>query len=206
MVRRGPGARWRWVQPALFWRRCELRSHSGDKVPQSEPHILIVDDFLPDADRLFAALETGIVWQDRIRKRPTASFGVPFNYSGLTYEAAPMHPLLVPVCDGIENELGFRPNNCLLNYYKSGSATMGFHVDATDQLAPGTGVAIVSLGAERSLTFRNIGDRTLERDYRLRTGSLLFMPNAVQNEWLHAVRKEPGAGPRISLTFRQVSA
>src|SRR5690606_23350765 len=112
MTRRGTGAHWRWVQPALLWRWSEGRSHSGNKVPHSEPQILIRDDFLPAAARFFAALETGIVWQDRIRKRPTASFGVPFNYSGLTYEAAPMHPLLVPVCDGIEKELGFRPNNC----------------------------------------------------------------------------------------------
>jgi hypothetical protein len=168
------------------------------------PEILIKEDFLPGADGLFAALERDIAWESRIKKRKTASFGVPFNYSGITYEYCDMHPLLVPVCDKLENEVGYRPNNCLLNYYETGSATMGFHVDATDDLTPGTGVAIVSLGSERSITFRNIENRDLQKDYRLKSGSLLYMPHAVQEHWRHAVLKEPGAGPRISLTFRQV--
>lgn len=128
-----------------------------------QPQILIREDFLPGADELFAALETDVAWETRIKKRKTASFGVPFNYSGITYEYCDMHPLLVPICAKLESEVGFRPNNCLMNYYETGSATMGFHVDATGNLSPGTGVAIVSLGSERSITFRNIEKPDLQK-------------------------------------------
>ncbi|MFN0125512.1 MAG: hypothetical protein ACKV19_02370 [Verrucomicrobiales bacterium] len=38
--------------------------------------------------------------------------------------------------------------------------------------------------------------------YVLNPGSLLYMDAAVQEDWLHAVKPAPGAGPRISLTWR----
>lgn len=160
--------------------------------------------FLPAHDELFMVLNSDVEWEERVKKRPTASYGVPYNYSGLTYAEKPMHPRLVPICDQLEPVIGFRPNNCLLNYYASGSARMGFHVDDTENLAEGTGVAIVSLGAPRTLTFSAMSDQEDRREFRLNGGSLLYIPNEVQGHWLHAVLKEPGAGPRISLTFRQV--
>lgn len=161
-------------------------------------------DFLPDHEALFSALDQEVAWESRIKKRRTASFGVPFNYSGQVYDPVPMPPALEAICDRIEEEVGFRPNNCLLNYYGGGGSKMGFHVDATDHLSPGTGVVIVSLGADRSLTFRRIEDHEHTQEFRLTGGSLIFMPNEVQESWQHAVLKEPGAGPRISLTFRKV--
>ena len=81
---------------------------------------------------------------------------------------------------------------------------MGFHSDATDELAPGTGVAIVSLGAERSITFQSKPDKQIERSYPLKSGSLLYMSAEVQDSWKHAILKQAETGPKISLTFRQI--
>lgn len=120
----------------------------------------------------------------------------------MTYPKVSMLAELEPVCGRIQSELGFMPNNCLLNYYPDGQSSMGFHSDATEELAGGTGVAIVSLGAERQVVFRNKQDRSNEVSYGLPGGSLLYMPKELQFEWLHAIPKAPGAGPRISLTFR----
>lgn len=169
------------------------------------PGLLLTEGFLEGADALFEELRTSVVWEDRVKTRRTASFGEPFNYSGITYPRTAMHPLMVPVCAQLEKGLGYRPNNCLLNFYVSGKSTMGFHFDATDDLEPGSGVAIVSLGAQRTITFRRKDDKSVSYEYPLKGGSLLFMPNEVQDSWLHAVRGQPGAGPRISLTFRQLA-
>ena len=79
---------------------------------------------------------------------------------------------------------------------------MGYHYDAIDELAPGTGVAIVSLGATRTLRFRLQDDREIEHPWPLPGGSLLYMPPELQHTWKHGVPRQPGAGPRISLTFR----
>src|SRR5262249_26529900 len=137
------------------------------------PSLLLEDDFLPDSLALFDALATGITWDERMRARKTATFGVPYDYSGMTYPAVPMHPLLVPVVDRLESLLGFRFNNCLVNYYPDGNATMGFHYDSTAELEPGTGVAVVSLGAERPITFQSRHHKQIEHEYLLKSGSLL---------------------------------
>lgn len=109
-----------------------------------------------DASTLFHALTTQITWDERMKSRKTACFGQTYDDSGIAYEEVPMHPLLMPLCHELTATLGFAPPNCLLNYCENGRSSMGFHSDATHNLAEGTGVAILSLGAERVLTFRHI--------------------------------------------------
>lgn len=166
------------------------------------PQITLTPRFVPDGDALFAELQESVAWDERLRARKTASFGVAYNYSGMVYPDVPMHPKLIPLCGHLQEAVGFYPNNCLLNYYPDGSSTMGFHSDSTEELADGTGVAIVSLGSEREIVFRNKADRSIQHVYPLPSGALLYMPNEVQLDWLHGIPKKPGAGPRISLTFR----
>jgi len=169
-----------------------------------EPEILQQTGFVPDPDTLYTALVSEVAWEEHIKARKTASFGQAYNYSQITYAVTPMHPRLVPLVDHLEPVLGFRPNNCLLNFYEDGTSSMGYHSDSTEELAPGTGVAIVSLGAERSLTFRSKADPEEKYASPLPSGSLLYMSPEIQGTWKHAVLKQPQAGGRISLTFRQL--
>ncbi len=170
-----------------------------------QPELLQQVDFVADPDALYQTLVSEVVWEEHIKARKTASFGEAYNYSRITYAVTPMHPLLVPLVDHLEATLGFRPNNCLLNFYEDGGSTMGYHSDSTEELAPGTGVAIVSLGAERSITFRSIADSEEKHPYPLQSGSLLFMSQQIQHDWKHAVLKQDNVGGRISLTFRQIN-
>lgn len=175
------------------------------QLPMQEPTIQIEDGFVENADALYTHLVATVAWDERMQARKTASVGRAYNYSGMTYPDTPMPEALSPIVARLTERLGFAPNNCLMNYYESGDATMGFHSDSTEELAPGTGVAIVSLGAERSITFRNKEDRSVWYHYPLRSGSLLYMSDAVQAEWQHAIRKQAETGGRISLTFRRLA-
>ncbi|WP_370663982.1 alpha-ketoglutarate-dependent dioxygenase AlkB [Massilia rubra] len=166
------------------------------------PPIRLSPGFIADPDALFAALKTGVAWDERMKARKTASFGVSYDYAQIAYEEVPMPALLEALCARLEGELGFRPNNCLLNYYPDGASSMGFHSDQTAGLANGTGVAIISLGSVRAMAYRSKLDAALRVDYPLPNGSLLYMSGQVQQDWLHAIPKDPRAGERISLTFR----
>ena len=79
---------------------------------------------------------------------------------------------------------------------------MGYHSDDTSGLISGTGVAIVSLGSARDITFRNIVDKSIQHSFTLLPCSLLYMDDAVQVLWMDAIKKQTNAGPRISLTWR----
>ena len=155
--------------------------------------ILFEPDFVTDSLRLFVRLLEQVTWDDRMRSRKTACYGEAYNYSDMTYATAAMHPLLVPIVDALERKLVYRSNNCLLNYYEDGGSTMGFHSDSEDDLMAGTGVAIISLGAERALTFRSKREKSV-RDFPLPSGSLLYMPPGIQQTWKHAILRQEGVG------------
>lgn len=168
------------------------------------PAIHVDERFLAEPQRLFETLKHTVAWDVRMRARKTASFGVSYDYSQISYPETEMPTDLQPVCLQLEQALGFLPNNCLLNFYEDGESSMGFHSDSSEELAPGTGVAIVSLGDVRSIVFRSKVDRLVEFSHRLPSGSLLYMAQEIQDHWLHAIPKAAHAGPRISLTFRAI--
>ncbi len=164
--------------------------------------LLIDDEFLSDQMGLFNQLRQSVRWEGSMAARRTASFGVPYNYAQMTYPAVPMHPALEPVVEQLYSALGVRFNNCLLNFYETGQSKMGFHADDTTDLQPGTGVVIISLGHPRKITYRSKADKALQHAFTLPPGSMLYMSSEVQAEWVHAIKKQKGVGPRISLTWR----
>lgn len=167
-----------------------------------EPRVEVFEGFLPEHAALFETLRDTIDWNRSMSARLTASFGRPYNYRQMVYPEAPMHEALAPVVDRLEAKLGVRFNNCLLNYYLDGRSKMGFHADDTTDLRPESGVGIVSLGAARKITFRRKDDENTRWAKELAPGSLLYMLHDVQEEWVHAIKRQRHAGPRISLTWR----
>ena len=157
--------------------------------------------FLDAPERLFDELLATVVWDTRLRNRKTASFGIPYNYSGLTYPELPFPPAIATLAERATSPLGFLPNNALLNLY-AGDGGMGFHSDSSAALASGSGVGIVSLGAARELVFR----RSVERyTLVLPAGSLLRMSLPMQATWQHALpAADPTTAARISVTFRRI--
>lgn len=169
-----------------------------------KPEIRLIENFISNPNELFEVIQEGIRWDNRLKRRKTASFGVAYNYSGMTYPQTEMMTELIPICLQIKNEIGFAPNNCLLNYYAGGNSTMGYHSDNSEDLQEGTGVVIISLGAERYISYRSKLDKLSKYKYLLQNGSLLYMDNLIQKNWMHAIPKQRNIGERISLTFRQI--
>jgi alkylated DNA repair dioxygenase AlkB len=167
------------------------------------PGILYLEGFLADEAPMFRWTRDHVDWDERIRARKTASYGVPYNYAGLDYEPRPFPPELDVVRGRASEQIGIEANNCLLNYYPDGRSRMGYHADDTSGLVGG--VAIVSLGARRTLRFRRTARLEERLDYVLAPGSLLYLPKSVHLEWQHALPRTSRPDARISLTFRQVA-
>jgi alkylated DNA repair dioxygenase AlkB len=79
---------------------------------------------------------------------------------------------------------------------------VAWHGDRVRFTHPSPVVAIVSLGAPRRFGLRPVGAGGRTRWLTVCGGDLLVMGGRCQHEWQHTVPKEPGAGPRISVTFR----
>lgn len=169
-----------------------------------QPPILYKPAFLADPGALFEELLRTVVWDDLMKSRRTASYGRPYNYNHIRYPVVPMHPALVDIARAVAKELRFEPNGCLLNYYRDGKNGISYHADTATPLAPGTGVAIISLGGVRKMRYRRIDDHTIKADVVLEAGSLLYMDDAVQSEWQHSIPPQAGVDERISLSFRKI--
>jgi alkylated DNA repair dioxygenase AlkB len=181
-------------------------AREGKRIPEGTiDGVLYLGDFLPEHEATFGWALRCVKWDERIQARKTASFGLPYDYAGLTYAEQPFPAELERVRARVAARVGEAVNNCLLNYYPDGRARMGFHSDSEAGIVPGTGVAIVSLGVARPLRFRATARPDERLDYLLAPGSLLFMPPRVQAEWQHALPRSSRREARISLTFRTIA-
>jgi alkylated DNA repair dioxygenase AlkB len=167
------------------------------------PNVIVIPNFLTSTDNLFDDI-INLDFDRSMKARWTASFGKSYDYSGMSYPAITFPTFLSDLINPISDIVNFTPNNCLINLYHDGRSSMGYHSDNTDILTPGTGVVIISLGSTRTLRFKNKLDNSIIVDYTLDNGSLFYMDDSVQNDWLHSIPKSDTLSPRLSLTFRNI--
>ncbi|HEX3464497.1 MAG TPA: alpha-ketoglutarate-dependent dioxygenase AlkB [Candidatus Elarobacter sp.] len=130
--------------------------------------------------------------------------GALYTYSGIENRPQSWTPALARLRDRLRAATGAVFNSALLNLYRTGSDSMGWHADDEPELGPQPVIASVSLGAARrfELRSRETGET---RRVVLEHGSLLVMSGETQHCWKHQVPKEPTVrAPRINLTFRTV--
>ncbi|MDH3662343.1 MAG: alpha-ketoglutarate-dependent dioxygenase AlkB [Alphaproteobacteria bacterium] len=127
-----------------------------------------------------------------------------YAYSGIQHEPAPLTPMLATLKLAIENITKTRFDSVLLNLYRDGGDSMGWHSDDEKALGPEPIIASLSLGAERRfhLRHRTGGERVA---LKLGHGSCLIMKGRCQACWRHQLPKtRRKIGPRINLTFRTI--
>jgi alkylated DNA repair dioxygenase AlkB len=154
--------------------------------------------------------ETVVVWGKRhLQPRLVAWHGddnKSYSYSGIQLNPLPWTATLLKVRDAVERNTAESFNSVLLNYYRDGRDSMGFHSDDEPELGPEPTIASVSLGAARVLIFKHKRDATVKPVRLLLShGSLLTMKGRTQADWVHGIPKETKPiGPRVNLTFRRV--
>ena len=131
--------------------------------------------------------------------------GARYRYSGETYEPLPFTPLLDQVREGAEEAAGAPFNSVLVNAYRDGSDSMGWHSDDEPELGRRPVIASVSLGATRRFRLRDRRKQHEPVALDLAHGSLLVMDGETQSHWQHAVpRTRREVGLRLNLTFRRI--
>ncbi len=130
--------------------------------------------------------------------------GLRYSYSGLQLPPCAWHPQLAELRDHLHAEMGLEFNSVLVNAYRDGQDSMGWHADNEPELGPEPTLASISLGQERRFRWRdNLTRRT--GGINLAHGSLLLLSGQFQNRYRHSVPKTTRQmGLRINLTFRHI--
>jgi alkylated DNA repair dioxygenase AlkB len=167
------------------------------------------------ANELYRKLQTEIPWQqDSItvfgkthpQPRLTALFGnegKPYSYSNIVMQPHTWNPLLMFIKEEMESVCHENFTTVLLNYYRDGKDSNGWHADNERELGRNPVIASVSFGAERSFHLQHNTIKAQKLKINLEHGSLLIMKGTTQHFWKHQIPKTAkDIGPRINLTFR----
>ncbi|RBL93596.1 alpha-ketoglutarate-dependent dioxygenase AlkB family protein [Chitinophaga flava] len=126
-----------------------------------------------------------------------------YSFSGNTFVPQPWTQALTDIRDRITPTAGTTFNSVLLNLYRDGNDSMGWHADDEPELGPQPVIASVNFGAARRFLLRYKSDHHLKHEILLEHGSLLIMKGTLQQYWEHQVPKTSRQiSGRINLTFR----
>jgi len=189
------------------------------KLPLENADVSYFHDFysLEEASVYFEILLKETDWQaDEItifgktypQPRLTALYGDSnraYSYSNITMFPKPFSELLLKIKNDIEIASEEKYNTVLLNLYRDGSDSNGWHSDDEKELGKNPAIASVSFGAERVFHLRKKKDKSEKHKMVLKNGSLLLMKGETQHTWQHQIPKSKKVNdPRINLTFRKL--
>jgi alkylated DNA repair dioxygenase AlkB len=170
-----------------------------------------------EADSFLLQLVETIAWKQEpikifgkevLQPRLTAWYGdegKSYSYSGITMRPVIWTDVLLQIKQRVETIAGTSFNSALLNYYRNGQDSMGWHRDNEKELGINPVIASVSFGAARNFQLRLYGDKSRAKTITLTHGSLLLMRGETQHYWEHRVPKTTAAlGARVNITFRVV--
>ncbi|MGL2998956.1 alpha-ketoglutarate-dependent dioxygenase AlkB family protein [Flavobacterium sp. RSSB_23] len=171
-----------------------------------------------EATILFDTLQKEIPWQqDDIKvygkvypqPRLTALFGnegKSYSYSNITMHPHKWSPLLMSIKEKVEKATEAIYSTVLLNYYRDGKDSNGWHADNEKELGTNPIIASLSFGAERMFQLKHNAIPNQKINIPLAHGSLLVMKGTTQHFWKHQIPKTTKPiGPRINLTFRIIT-
>lgn len=170
--------------------------------------------------QLFHELQSTILWrQDRIQlfgksiniprlQAWYADSGLSYQYSGITLTPESWTPLLSAIKKKVETLSDQSFNSVLINLYRDGQDSNGWHADNEPELGNDPVIASLSLGSTRRFRMRHLQAKTARIDsltFDLESGSLLLMSGKTQSCWQHSITKTSRpVQPRINLTFRNI--
>ena len=170
-----------------------------------------------ESDYFLRRFKTGVLWQQdnitvfgKVHPQPRltalyANNDRPYSYSKLVMEPHPFSEELLKIKQRIQTVSEVDFSSCLLNLYRDGHDSNGWHADDEKELGTNPVIASVSFGQERYFQLRHKYDKSLKHKILLAHGSLLLMAGETQHFWQHQIPKTSRAiGERINLTFRVI--
>jgi alkylated DNA repair dioxygenase AlkB len=129
--------------------------------------------------------------------------GKSYTYSGITMQPRLWTGILTEIKQKIEVIAQVHFTSALLNLYRDGKDSMGWHRDNERELGINPVIGSVSFGVTRRFQLRNYADKKNIQSIDLTHGSFLLMSGETQHNWEHRVSKtDQLKDSRINITFR----
>ena len=127
-----------------------------------------------------------------------------YSYSHTVMQPVAWNKQVLRIKQKIEKTTNESFNSVLINYYRDGKDSNGWHSDDEPELGTNPVIASLSLGASRDFHLRHKSNKQLTHKMSLTNGSLLVMSGTTQQYWQHHIPKRAKAEGRINLTIRTI--
>ena len=127
-----------------------------------------------------------------------------YGYSNTIMQPTPWNDQVLAIKQKIERATNQSFNSVLINYYRDGKDSNGWHSDNEPELGANPVIASLSFGAPRDFHLRHKANKQFTHKMSLTNGSLLMMSGTTQQYWQHHIPKRAKAEGRINLTFRTI--
>lgn len=132
--------------------------------------------------------------------------GLDYTYSDITMTPVPWSDTVRRIKHQLESQTDEHFNSVLINYYRDGQDSNGWHSDDEPELGTYPIIASLSLGDSRDFKLRHKTNKNLSHTLSLEHGSLLMMRGSTQQSWQHQIPKRAKANARLNLTFRTIKS
>lgn len=130
--------------------------------------------------------------------------GKGYRYSNQITPAVPWPEELLKCRQKLEEEYGESLPTCLVNMYRDGKDSVGWHKDDESIFGSNPAIFTVSLGDTRRFMLKNPETKDTKK-FDLANGDLLLFSGEYTNKWVHTLAKTgKPVGIRISLTYRTI--
>jgi len=192
-----------------------------ENIPMENGTLVLLQDVFPEREsqKLFVRLLDEISWQQPLIHVAGKKRRIPrlqawhgdakarYHYSGLSLAPAAWTELLLLIKTRVEQVSNTVFNSLLLNRYRDGQDSVGWHSDDEVELGINPTIASLSLGATRSFRLQHKKRPELKIKLELQQGSVLVMAGELQHHWRHQLPKtQKPVGERVNLTFRRIYA
>lgn len=197
-----------------------MQNKQGFSLHLPDADIMYYPNFLSnkEATAIFETLQQQTPWQqDDIKvfgkvyaqPRLTALYGSnqkTYSYSNIKMTPHALTPTLADLTQKVDQICDVNFTTMLLNYYRDGKDSNGWHADNEKELGTNPVIASLSFGQARFFHLKHRTEKTLKHKLLLEHGSLLVMKGETQHKWLHQIPKtaKPIQG-RINITFRIIA-
>lgn len=132
-----------------------------------------------------------------------------YAYSGMALKVESWDPILEKFAARLTKQFEVPFNAVLINWYRDGNDSVGWHADDEPELGSSPVIASISLGDERLFKIKDVVNHK-NFELKLNSGSCLLMSGSSQSQYQHCLPKMANSNigntvrGRINLTFRYI--
>ena len=176
------------------------------KLELPKADVYLIKHYAEDTEKTFEYLKNNLKWlySDGVASRLYCNMGADYLFDSDDFQdGEPIEPSVLKIMKMLNTNFSVAMNTAYASFYVNGESELVFRNDKNQQVDLNQPIFIISYGAPRYLTFKDIITHE-EYDFLMEDGDLCIMSENSQVNYLHGVKKTKEFNEaRLALSFRR---